>query len=167
MEAEWVDDVDHDAWAARRAQEAAEQARRESIWKARHPHEWKQWLKLQSKLDHLTHAFSHPPFDFDEFLKDVGRAPSRAHLIVRCDTAQTFRRGNLRWAVPMRQKPRRSPYLNAQEAADFLGIALRTLYNNRKHIPSLPGFKKLMFDPKSLREIRSSQRFRTLRLARS
>ena len=60
---------------------------------------------------------------------------------------------------------RLSPFLNAQQAADFLGIAVQTLYNNRKHIASLPGFRKLMFDPAVLEQLRSSWEFRNDRLA--
>lgn len=61
-------------------------------------------------------------------------------------------------------RPRPSPYLDAQQAADFLGVARQTLYNNRRHIPSLPGFRTLRFDPAVLKDLRGSQQFRTKRL---
>lgn len=57
----------------------------------------------------------------------------------------------------------RSPWLTAREAAAFLGISVRTLYNNRRHIPALPGFRTLMFDPAVLREVRGSWKFRARR----
>jgi len=54
-----------------------------------------------------------------------------------------------------------SPWLNADQAASYLGVSKRTLYNNRKHIPSLPGFSRpLMFDPEQLNQVRTSQTFR-------
>ena len=36
-------------------------------------------------------------------------------------------------------------FLNADEAAKFLGISKRTLYNKRKELPCAPTGKKLMF----------------------
>ena len=36
-------------------------------------------------------------------------------------------------------------FLNADEAAKFLGISKRTLYNNRKNLPCASNGKKLMF----------------------
>jgi hypothetical protein len=59
---------------------------------------------------------------------------------------------------------RPSPYLNARQAADYLGIALRTLENNRRHIPSRHGFRTRMFDPAGRDRVRSSQTFATRRL---
>lgn len=40
---------------------------------------------------------------------------------------------------------RPSPYLNANEAAAYCGIAVQTLYNRRKEIDRVPGVRKLLF----------------------
>ncbi len=69
------------------------------------------------------------------------------------------------WALKAPEKPT-SPYLNVEQAA-YLGVAKQTLYNNTKHIPRLPGFRTLMYDPKVLDELRASARFKSLRLGKT
>ncbi|HVK15609.1 MAG TPA: helix-turn-helix domain-containing protein [Fimbriiglobus sp.] len=41
--------------------------------------------------------------------------------------------------------PRPSPYLTADEAAEYCRMAKQTLYNRRKEIESVPGTRKLLF----------------------
>ncbi|HET6576338.1 MAG TPA: helix-turn-helix domain-containing protein [Fimbriiglobus sp.] len=41
--------------------------------------------------------------------------------------------------------PRSSPYLTADEAADYCRVAKQTLYNRRKGIERVPGTRKLLF----------------------
>lgn len=45
---------------------------------------------------------------------------------------------------------RDSPYLTAEEAAAYCKVAVRTIYNNRRHIPKQPGIGKLLFTREAL-----------------
>ena len=56
--------------------------------------------------------------------------------------------------------------LKTPEAAAYLGIAVQTLYNNRASIPSMPGFRTLLFDPKVLEQVRKNINFRSPRRGR-
>lgn len=149
--------------AAAEAAEQAVRARRESVWATRHPAEWEEWQRVRPLLDVVIDFLAEHPFDFDDFLREVGRRPTHAHAVDRVDEARPFEQGNLAW-VPLTTKPAPSPHLNVEQAADYLGVAVQTIYNNRKYIPSLPGFRTLMFDPKVLDEVRASVKFRNARL---
>ena len=144
--------------------EDSAQVRRERAWKAMYPNEWAEWVRLRPLMDPVIDFWAGREFDFSDFLKEVGRQPSPAHRVVRRDKGLPYRQGNIRWRRKKAKKGE-TPYLNAKQAAAYLGISLRTLYNNRRHIPSLPGFRTLMFDPKVLDEVRASMKFRTKRLA--
>jgi hypothetical protein len=39
----------------------------------------------------------------------------------------------------------KSPYLNSRQAADYCNISVKTLYNRRREIRSMPGVGKLLF----------------------
>ncbi len=168
-------DAEYDAWEAspearaerekfalERDAEAATRARRETVWAARHPGEWEEWMRVQLLLD-ISFVFgADNTFDFDDFLMDVGRRPSAAHQVTRVDDGKPYQQGNMTWTAPT-VEPLKSPYLNAEQAAAFLGVAVQTVYNNRRHIPSLPGFRTLRFDRKVLEGLRASPRFMSKR----
>ena len=145
--------------------EKGERVRREQVWRVRSPGEWVEWVRLQPLLIPVIDFWADHPFDFDDFLREVGRRPSSAHTVIRVDETKPFQQGNLVWAGPVVEPPS-SPYLNVEQAAAFLGVAVQTVYNNRQHIPALPGFKKLMFDPVVLAEVRASPRFMAKRSSR-
>jgi hypothetical protein len=155
-----------DAGRQYRAEWEAERNRRERVWATRHPAEWAEWTRVRLLLNGPI-PFGDDPFDFDDFLMEVGKRPSPKHVVTRQDESVPYRPGNLVWAAPAADPPR-SPYLNAKEAAAFLGVAVQTVYNNRRHIPSLPGFRRpLMFDPRVLEALRASPRFLSHRRSRS
>jgi hypothetical protein len=141
---------------------AAERVRREENWARQYPVEWAEWQRLQPLLAPLVVFGGDMRFDFDDFLMEVGRAPLSANRVVCKFPARPYQQGNLMWAAETPEPPR-SPYLNVKEAAAYLGVAVRTVYNNRRHIPALPGFRKLMFDPKVLDGVRASVRFMSKR----
>ncbi|MCE9566177.1 MAG: helix-turn-helix domain-containing protein [Planctomycetes bacterium] len=167
-------DAENAAWEAspeRRAERerlagerdtAAARVRRESVWAARHPGEWEEWVRVQLLLSISFEFGADNTFDFDDFLMDVGHRPSAAHHVTRVDESKPYQQGNLTWAVRAVEPPK-SPYLNVEQAAAFLGVAVQTVYNNRRHIPSLPGFRTLMFDRKVLEGLRASPRFMSKR----
>ncbi|MBN9517188.1 helix-turn-helix domain-containing protein [bacterium] len=157
--------AEQEALRQERAEREAERARRERVWAARYPAEWAEWTRVRLLLNGPI-PFGDDPFDFPDFLMEVGRRPSARHVVTRPDEAQPYQPGNLVWAAPAAEPPK-SPYLNAEQAAAYLGVAKQTVYNNRPHIPSLPGFRTLMFDPKVLDELRASARFKSLRLGKS
>lgn len=162
-------DDDLAAWHQARLEfreiEEAEQARRERVWAARHPNEWEEWQRVRFLLRTEYDFETGREFDFNDFLREVGRRPSLNHTAERLDESKPFRQGNMAW-VAKQAGPAPSPYLNAEQAAARLGIATQTLYNNRRHIPSLPGFRTLMFDPVVLDKLRDSMTFRQNRLAK-
>jgi excisionase family DNA binding protein len=45
---------------------------------------------------------------------------------------------------------RDSPYLTVEEAAAYCKVAVRTIYNHRRHIPKQPGIGKLLFTREAL-----------------
>lgn len=140
----------------------AERARRDCVWAARHPDEWDEWVRLLTLLKPII-DFSNPgEFTFDDFLREVERRPSANHVVVRRNESLPYEQGNMVWGAKPVVVPR-SPYLNAEEAAAYLGVAKQTIYNNRRHIPSLPGFRTLMFDPKVLDQVRADARFMSKR----
>ncbi|MFO0798344.1 MAG: helix-turn-helix domain-containing protein [Gemmataceae bacterium] len=145
-----------------RAAAEQERARRERVWAVRNPDEWEEWVRLQPLLNPVIDFAADYPFDFDDFLMEVGRRPSASHIVVRRDDERAYQQENLTWACKQVEPPR-SPYLNVEQAAAYLGVAVRTVYNNRQHIPALPGFRKLMFDPKVLDEVMASPRFKSKR----
>jgi hypothetical protein len=158
-----AEEAEHEAVRQEREAQAAERARREAVWKRRHPSEWAEWVRLQPLLNPLADLWADHRFDFDEFLKEVGRRTSPEHVVAQSDDAKPYQQGNLTWAAPALE-PLGSPYLDLKQAAAFLGVSPRTVYNNRKYIPSLPGFRRpLMFDPKVLEEVRASAKFRSKR----
>ena len=140
----------------------AEGKQRERLWAANHSAEWEEWLRILPLLNTTIEFGASKPFEFDDFLMEVGRRPSPNHVVVRRDECKGFQQGNMVWAAQTPAPPK-SPYLNVKEAAAYLGVAVRTVYNNRKHIPALPGFRTLMFDPKVLDQVRASPRFRSKR----
>jgi hypothetical protein len=145
------------------AAEDAERVRRERVWAQKHKYEWKEWKRVRLFFGFSISFGDEKPFDFDDFLKEVGRHEFPGQRVVRRNSNLPFKAGNLRWSK-QQQKPVEPAGLNSQKAANFLGIRLQTLYNNRRHIPSMPGFRTLQFDRKVLEDVRNSQRFRTLRL---
>lgn len=143
---------------------AEQRRRREQVWAAKYKKEWKEWKRVRLLLDALGDVWSSTPFDFDDFLREVGSCPRVGYRVVRRDRTLPYQSGNLRWAGP-KKKAVEPAGLSADEAAEFLGIARQTVYNNRKYIPSLPGFRTLRFDKRVLEELRASQRFMTKRVA--
>jgi excisionase family DNA binding protein len=43
-----------------------------------------------------------------------------------------------------------SPYLDIDQAAAYLGVSKRTIYNRRREIPRQPGVRKLLFKKEDL-----------------
>lgn len=43
-----------------------------------------------------------------------------------------------------------SPYLDVRQAAAYCRCAVQTIYNNRRYIERMPGFRKLLFRRESL-----------------
>ncbi len=136
--------------------------RREKVWAVRHPDEWTEWLRLQPLLSPVIDFWNPGEFTFDDFLREVGRCPSANHVVVRRDESLPYEQGNMVWNAKLAEPPS-SPYLNVDEAAAYLGVAKQTIYNNRCSIPSLPGFRTLMFDPKVLDQLRADPRFMSKR----
>jgi hypothetical protein len=134
--------------ALRTADAAARAARQERAWAAAWPREWGEWRRVRLLLD-APIAFGDSQFDFDEFLKEVGRAPSPRHVVRRKRAAEPYRPGNMGW-VEDAPVASRSPYLSSSQAAEFLGIALQTLRNKRAVIQPVNGSRPLMYDPKTL-----------------
>jgi hypothetical protein len=156
--------AERDEWREERERKAAERSRRERVWQVKHPAEWEEWNRVRLLLNGPIPFGDDAEFDFEEFLKEVGRCPSTKHDVVRLDETKPYQPGNLIWAAQAAEPPK-SPYLNVEQAAAYLGVAVQTIYNNSKHIPRLPGFWTLMYDPKTLEQVRASERFKTKRLA--
>ncbi|QDU20602.1 helix-turn-helix domain-containing protein [Urbifossiella limnaea] len=126
---------------ATRAQAAAdaERARREQAWASERPVEWAEWQRLQPLLVPVIDFGGDMRFDFDNFLMEVGRAPSPAHRVVRKAKALPYKQGNLRWkaATPPKTNPSPAPsraaaqaasdFLTKQEVADRLQVSTRTV----------------------------------------
>lgn len=134
-----------------REAQAAERVRREVVWKRRHPSEWVEWVRLQPLLNPLADLWADHPFDFDEFLKEVGRQPSPNHLVVRSDDAKPYQQGNLTWAAPP-PLPSPSPYLNTEEAAAYCRRRPKTLLNHHSlgRVRSMPGTRPPLFRKEAL-----------------
>jgi hypothetical protein len=56
-----------------------------------------------SELEHTD-----PPKTFDEFLAEVGPAPSKEHQLDRIDNTKGYNKGNLKWSTPSEQALNRS-----------------------------------------------------------
>jgi hypothetical protein len=153
--------AEQEEWKQEQAARKAQRARQEGVWEARHTAEWDEWVRVRLLLNGPI-PFGDEPFDFDDFLREVGRCPSPKHEVVRSNESEPYQQGNLSWAAKT-PEPLLSPYLNVEQAAAYLGVAKRTVYNNRRHIPALPGFRTLMFDPKVLDQVRSDARFMSKR----
>ena len=134
--------------ALRAADETAAVSRQEKAWAAAWPREWEEWQRVRP-LILAPIAFSDYDFDFDEFLKEVGRAPSPRHAIQRSREDAPYQPGNLCWVDAIPEAPA-SPSLTAKEAAAYLGIALQTLRNNRSRYRPVNATKPLMYDKSDL-----------------
>jgi len=53
-----------------------------------------------------------------------------------------------------------SPYLNVEEAAAYCGLAVRTIYKNRRYIERQPGTRKLLFKREALDKFLATRRKR-------
>lgn len=133
--------------ALRAADEAAAVSRREKAWAADWPREWQEWQRIRLLL--VTQIEFGHDFDFEEFLKEVGRAPSPRDAIQRSREDAPYQPGNLCWVDAIPEAPA-SPYLTAKEAAAYLGIALQTLRNNRSRYRPVNATKPLMYDKSDL-----------------
>jgi hypothetical protein len=78
-------------WLRERERKEEERRAREVEWAREHPHEWSEWQRLGSQLAHPYDFAKGKFYDFDDFLVDVGKAPSAEHVL-EC------RGGNLFWA---------------------------------------------------------------------
>lgn len=154
--------AERERFIAERDAAKAARARRETVWATGHPGEWEEWVRVQLLLDICIEFGADNKFDFDNFLMELGRRPSADHHVTRVDESKPYQQGNMTWTAPA-VEPLKSPYLNVEQAAAFLGVAVQTVYNNRRHIPSLSGFRTLMFDRKVLEELRASPRFMSKR----
>lgn len=151
-----------------RVADAAEDARRargEQALAAARPDEWAEWLRLQPLMNGVIDFCADRRYAFEDFLREVGPRRSGDDQVRRVDESKPFAPGNLAWSARPPEPAPTSPYLNVEQAAAFLGVAVQTVYNNRAFIPSLPGFHKLMFDPGVLADLRGSAKWRTKRLA--
>src|SRR4051812_5379065 len=72
-------------WAARRAAEAEARRRQERAWARKYPREWGEWERLQPLLNPFFDFGADKPFDFDDFLMEVGRSRSAGFMVVRVD----------------------------------------------------------------------------------
>jgi hypothetical protein len=131
--------------------QAAERARREGVWKAKHPAEWDEWVRLQPLLNPLADLWADHRFDFDEFLKEVGRRTSPEHVVVQSDDAKPYQQGNLTWAAPPPVLSP-SPYLNTKEAAAYCRRQPKTLLNHHSlgSVRSMPGTRPPLFRKEDL-----------------
>jgi excisionase family DNA binding protein len=141
----WEDSPDGQAERARAvrlvADAKAEQERREKVWAVNYSVEWEEWQRLQSLLIPILDFGGDMRFDFDNFLMEVGRAPSPAHRVVRKTNVLPFQQGNLRWKEKPKTKKNPTParlapttatpaardFLTKQEVADRLQVSTRTV----------------------------------------
>ncbi|HYH67460.1 MAG TPA: helix-turn-helix domain-containing protein [Urbifossiella sp.] len=138
------------------ADAAAKQLRQEKVWSVRYPAEWDEWQRLQPLLSPVIEFAASNAFDFDDFLKEVGRRPSHNHTVQRPDEALPYTQGNLRWAEWGRtgtdQRPAASPYLTVDEAAAYCRRTRKTLLNHHSlgSVRSMPGTRPPLFRKEDL-----------------
>ena len=59
---------------------------------------------------------------------------------------------------PTREPPVDTPYLDVKQAAAYCRVAVKTLYNHRRHIERMPGVRKLVFRKEALDKWLASRR---------
>jgi len=137
----WLATPEGRAWVEKVKQEQAEadaaRARQEQVWKEKHPGEWRAWMRLQPLLAPVISFVGDSGFDFDQFLREVGSAPSPAHRVVRKYKDLPYEQGNLRWKSPravetVRVSPAAVPQagggtLTKKEVAYRLRVSERTV----------------------------------------
>lgn len=96
---------------ATRAREATEtkRGRQEQAWASERPVEWAEWQRLQPLLVPVIDFGGDMRFDFDNFLMEVGHAPSPAHRVVRKAKSLPYQQGNLRWRAARQSKAHPTP----------------------------------------------------------
>lgn len=85
---------------AAEAKESEQLRAKERSRAAKHPREWAAWVKVEPLLEVTFSLAGTPPYDFEDFLADVGAAPSGDAVVVRKDESGAFRKGNMRWSGP-------------------------------------------------------------------
>lgn len=124
--------------------ETRRRVEQEREWARAHPTEWAAWLNLQTVwravIDFAT--VGENEYGFEEFLTEVGGAPSGHYRIERIDDSHPYQPGNLEWR---RSTTIESPYLTVEEAAAYCRVSVKTIYNHRHEIRSVPGTGKLLF----------------------
>ncbi len=147
-----------------RAAAEHERVRRERVWTVRHPYEWDEWLRLQPLLHPIIDFAADHPFDFDDFLKEVGGRPSARHVVDRRNERLPYQQGNLRWAEQGRLgadlRPTDSPYLTVDEAAGYCRRGRKTLLNHHclGNVRSMPGTRPPLFRKEDLDDWLSASR---------
>lgn len=134
-----------------RGKELAARARLEGVWAAKHPAEWAEWEWVKPQLAWTFDFGAGKEFDFDDFLKEVGRRPSPAHRVASREDDRPFQQGNLVWVAP--DLPRiQSPYLTLSEAAAYCRRAPKTLSNHlsQGNLRTLPGTRPPLFRKEEL-----------------
>ncbi len=68
-------------WAEEMAREAAARARQERAWATLYPAEWEEWVRVRPLMNLFFEFGADKLFDFDDFLREVGRRPSAKHSV--------------------------------------------------------------------------------------
>jgi hypothetical protein len=120
----------------------------ERQWRTSHPLEWSEWVKVRPALFPL---FGRPDYDFQDFLAEVGNAPSTSHAITRVNSALPWQAGNLCWAGKS-APPVESPYFDYERAAAYCACAVKTLQNAKAngHIRAVGGGAGVKFERNEL-----------------
>ncbi len=161
-------DAEYDAWeaspegrvereklAGERDAAAAAQVRREADWAARHPAEWKEWVRVQLLLNISFDFAADNTFDFDDFLKEVGHRPSAKHIITRLDQRKPYQQRNLGWRKKSAKMPK-GDYLTCKQAEAEFGITKSALYRLKDQnlvMWTKPPGSRYLFSRDSLRQL--------------
>ncbi len=91
------------------------------------------------------------PFDFPQFLLEVGLCPFSNGIVQQKDATLPYRPGNLVWEKERRPKvetrPVETPYLTVTEAATYCRRASKTILNHHSlgNVHSMPGTRPPLF----------------------
>lgn len=140
-----------------RAAEEAERSRREKVWATRHPNEWEEWRRVRLLMNPIIDFCAEHPFDFEDFLKEVGRRETLNHFVERLDTSKPYQQGNMKFEEKGPERPA-SPYYTAKEAAAYCRLGLQTIYNHSHEIRRVPGIGKLLYTQEALDEWLTTRR---------
>lgn len=112
------------------ATKATGRALRERSLAAERPGEWAEWERVRHQPRHFIPLGPERPFDFEDFLIEVGRRPSPAHRIHRVDKTRGYEPGNMKWSA-RRTKDAARPPDQPYTTAEFAGLVNRSRYTVR------------------------------------